>query len=168
MCAIIFFISAPATSQPQADRDMTGTRSEQHKALLTSFLREVWSDGDIERCARYLAETYTIHHDPGDPWEGQTLDLEGFKARVAVSRAPFRDQHFRIDEIIADADKAVATWHWSATHAGDYPGFPATGKPITMSGATLYYFDDRGRITGHWQVADRLSIYQQLQHARGA
>ena len=42
------------------------------------------------------------------------------------------------------------------------------GKPITMSGATLYYFDDRGRITGHWQVADRLSIYQQLQHARGA
>jgi predicted ester cyclase len=69
--------------------------------------------------------------------------------------------------MIADEDKVVVTWRWSAVHTGDYPGFPATGKLIPTSGATVYYFDDRGRITGHWQVTDKLSVYQQLQRARG-
>lgn len=147
---------------------MSTTQNEHHKALLASFLKEVWSDGAIERCGAYLAETYTIHHDPGDPWEGQSLDIKGFKTRAALSRAPFPDQQFQVQEMIADAGKVVATWRWSATHTGDYPGFPATGKPITTSGATVYYFDDRGRITGHWQIADKLGIYQQLQRARGA
>ncbi len=53
------------------------------------------------------------------------------------------------------------TWFWSATHAGDYPGFPATGKTISMSGATVYYFDG-DRLCGHWQIADRLGVFQQL------
>ena len=30
-----------------------------------------------------------------------------------------------------------------------------------MSGLTLYSFDG-DRLSGHWQVADRLSIYRQL------
>lgn len=64
---------------------MTATQDEKHKATLTGFLKEVWSDGAIERCDAYLAESYTIHHDPGDPWEGRSLDVEGFKARVALS-----------------------------------------------------------------------------------
>src|SRR5262249_12498833 len=132
-----------------------------------SFLQEVWSGGNIAEADAYLAEAYIIHHDPGDPWEGQSLDIEGFKMRAALSRAPFADQLFEIQEMIAEAGKVVATWLWSARHTGDYPGFPATGKPITASGITIYYFDDRGRITGHWQVADRLGIFQQLQGARG-
>jgi hypothetical protein len=32
-----------------------------------------------------------------------------------------------------------------------------------MSGATVYDFDPANRICGHWQVADRLGIYRQLQ-----
>jgi steroid delta-isomerase-like uncharacterized protein len=147
---------------------MTATRNDRRKAMLTGFLNEVWSSGDIERTDAYLAEAYTIHHDPGDPWEGQTLDLEGFKARVSLSRAPFSDQQFLVREMVADAGKVVATWLWSATHRGDLPGFPATGKPLKMSGATVYYFDSQDRITGHWQITDRLGIYQQLQRARGA
>ena len=31
-----------------------------------------------------------------------------------------------------------------------------------MSGATAYGFDAEGRITGHWQITDRLGVYQQL------
>jgi predicted ester cyclase len=53
------------------------------------------------------------------------------------------------------------TWYWSATHTGDIPGFPATGKQIRMSGATVYYVEN-GRFTGHWQVTDRLGVYSQL------
>ena len=46
----------------------------------------------------------------------------------------------------------------SVTHI---PGFPATGNQIRMSGATVYYIDG-GRLTGHWQITDRLGVYMQL------
>jgi predicted ester cyclase len=44
------------------------------------------------------------------------------------------------------------------------PGFPASGKQIRMSGATVYFFDGE-RISGHWQITDRLGVYQQLRQA---
>lgn len=56
------------------------------------------------------------------------------------------------------------TWHWVATHKGDFPGVPATGKEVRMSGATVYYVKD-GMFTGHWQITDRLGVYVQLQQA---
>lgn len=132
-----------------------------NKDILTRFFREVWTDGNVEAADRYLAPRYTIHHDPGDPWDGQTLDLARFKERLRTSRAPFPDQRFTIEELIAEAGKVVAAWTWAGTHTGDLPGFPASGKAITMSGLTIYYFDG-DKIAGHWQVADRLSVYQQL------
>jgi predicted ester cyclase len=132
-----------------------------NKRLLLRFLEEVWNAGDADASDRYVAPKYTIHHDPGDPWEGQELDLAGYKERVRMSRAPFPDQRFAIQDILAEADRVVITWLWSATHQGDIPGFAATGNKIRMSGATIYYIDD-GRLTGHWQITDRLGVYMQL------
>lgn len=133
------------------------------KQRLARFIREVWDDGHADAADAYLAETYTIHHDPGDPWDGAVLDLDGFKDRVVQSRAAFPDQHFDIQGLFADGDSVVMSWLWHATHQGDLPGFPATGMTIRMSGATVYAFDDEERLTGHWQVTDRLGVYQQLQ-----
>jgi steroid delta-isomerase-like uncharacterized protein len=138
--------------------------SSNAKEILGQFTREVWSEGNIEASDKYIASKYTIHHDPGDPWEGQELDLAGYKERVKALRAAFPDQFFDIQGFFADGDAVVMTWFWSATHKGDIPGFPASGKQIKMSGATVYYFDG-SRLTGHWQITDRLSVYQQLQRA---
>lgn len=133
------------------------------KVRLVHFIREIWDEGNADAADAYLAETYTVRHDPGDPWDGMTLDRAGFKDRVRTSRAAFPDQKFEIQGLFADGDSVVMTWLWSATHSGDLPGFPATGKTTQMSGVTVYDFDHEHRLTGHWQVADRLSVYQQLQ-----
>ncbi|MFA5951050.1 MAG: ester cyclase [Hyphomicrobium sp.] len=142
--------------------------SKHLESRLAAFTDEVWSSGRIDRCAEYVAAAYTIDHDPGDPWDGKTLDLEGYIDRVRRSRAPFPDQKFHIREMISDKNRVVMTWLWTATHAGDYPGFPATGQPLTMSGATMYYFNDDEKLTGHWQITDRLGVYQQLQRSKSA
>ncbi len=138
------------------------------KQRLARFIREIWDEGNAEAADDYLAAAYTIHHDPGDPWEGRTLDRAGFKDRVRQSRAAFPDQRFDIQALIAEGGDVVMTWLWTGTHRGDLPGFPATGKPIRMSGATLYRFDDEDRLTGHWQITDRLGVYQQLQRNMAA
>ncbi len=131
------------------------------KKILTRFLQEVWTEGNLDAVDKYIAPRYTIRHDPGDPWEKKELDLAGFKERVRLSRAPFPDQCFEIQGLFADGDAVVVTWLWTGTHLGDIPGFPATGKPISMSGASVYYFDG-DLLTGHWQITDRLGVYQQL------
>ncbi|EFG2885981.1 ester cyclase [Escherichia coli] len=135
---------------------------------LATFLDRVWSSGDIDAIDEFLADRYTIRHDPGDPWNGQTLDIAGFKERVRLSRAPFPDQRFDVQHWFENSEGVAVTWLWSATHLGDFPGFPATGKTISMSGATVYGFDASDRLTGHWQIADRLGVYQQLQQGRSA
>lgn len=134
------------------------------KKLLKEFIRRVWDEGDADAAAAFVASSYTIHHDPGDPWEGMTLDLEGFKDRVNKSRAPVPDQRFELQEVFENQAGVAITWLWQGTHRGTIAGFPPSGKQLRMSGATVYYFDG-DRITGHWQVADRLSVYHQLQQA---
>jgi len=134
------------------------------KEILAAFIQEVWNEGNLAAADKYIAGKYTIRHDPGDPWDKQELDLQGFKDRLRLSRAPFPDQRFEIQELFADGEAVVMTWFWTGTHLGDMPGFPATGISIQMSGATVYYFEGE-RITGHWQITDRLGVYQQLRQA---
>ncbi|RVT93388.1 ester cyclase [Sphingomonas crocodyli] len=142
-------------------------KANNRKERLACFIRDVWDEGDADAADAYVAPVYTIRHDPGDPWDGAVLDLDGFKDRVRQSRAAFPDQRFDIQGLFEDGDSVVMTWLWSATHQGDIPGFPATGKPIRMSGATVYAFDADDRLTSHWQITDRLGVYQQL-HANQA
>lgn len=132
--------------------------------ILESFIQRVWNEGDVESASDFIAPAYTIHHDPGDPWEGMTLDAEGFKDRVRESRAPVPDQRFELRDVLEVDDRVVVTWQWKGTHLGDIAGFPPSGRELSMSGVTVYYFDG-GCISGHWQIADRLSIYRQLQQA---
>lgn len=131
------------------------------KAVVAEYLRAVWNDGDVEACDRFLASSYVIHHDPGDPWDGQTLTLSAFKDRVRISRAPFPDQKFSIDTLLDDAGTVTVAWHWQGTFLADLPGFAATGKPVRTSGITIYHTSG-AVITGHQQVTDRLSVLQQL------
>jgi steroid delta-isomerase-like uncharacterized protein len=133
------------------------------KQRLVRFIQQVWDEGDADAADAYVADAYTIHHDPGDPWDGRVLDLAGFKDRVSQSRAAFPDQRFDVQGLFADGDSVVMTWLWAATHLGDLAGFPATGKTVRMSGATVYGFDGDERLTGHWQITDRLGVFQQLQ-----
>ncbi|MFA5162170.1 MAG: ester cyclase [Elusimicrobiales bacterium] len=131
------------------------------KEMLARFVREVWSGGDIEAADKYIAPQYTIHHDPGDPWDGKTLGLAEYKERVRLLRSAFPDQHFDLQGLFEDGNAIAITWLWTATHKGDIPGFPASGRQIKMSGATVYYFEN-GLLSGHWQITDRLGVYQQL------
>ena len=135
--------------------------SARNSALLRAFIDDVWNEGRVDAVERYVAAQYTIHHDPGDRWHQQTLDLAGFRTRLVESRAPFPDQRFSLRDVIACEDRVALTWTWQATHRGDIPGFAATNQLVRMSGATVYHVD-ADKLTGHWQIADRLGVFMQL------
>ncbi|MEM9634668.1 MAG: ester cyclase [Pseudomonadota bacterium] len=148
------------------DADHLRHSCKQQESRLSEFLDKVWNSGELEPIDQLVHSSYTIHHDPGDPWEGQTLTREGLKDRVSRSRTPFPDQAFDIQDMISARNRTAITWIWRGTHKQDFGHFRASGQLLTMSGATFYYFQE-GLLCGHWQMVDRLSIYQQLMVAAG-
>lgn len=129
--------------------------------VVRALLAQVWSDGDTAAIARLVAPRYTVHRDPGDPWEGQTLDRKGYAARLAHSRDAFPDLRFVVDDLLADGERVAVRWTAEGTHAGELPGLPATQRRLTFTGHT-HYAVAHGQVTGHWQVVDRLGFVGQL------
>jgi len=124
-------------------------------------MERVWNGGDLAAVDEFVAPRYTIHSDPGDPWDGQELDLEAFKSRMVTSRAPFPDLEFTLGELLEDGDRVAVSWRVQGTQAGAIGEHAASGKRIDAQGMTIYYFAE-GKITGHRQVVDRLTVMQQL------
>lgn len=140
--------------------------SDINKQTLIQFIETVWNQGNADAVAQFLADSYTIYHDPGDPWHQQTLSVAGFKERLSHSRAPFPDQQFHIQHLVAEGNHVSMAWLWSGTHLAPLGEFAPSGQTIEMSGVTHYMFEN-GRIAGHWQVSDRLAVYQQLMRNQG-
>jgi len=131
-------------------------------AFMRRFLDRIWGEEAVDEIPDFIAERYDILNDPGDPWHEQTLDREGYRNRLVTSRSAFPDQRFQPVDILTAPDRIAVSWHWTGTHAGDLPGFPASGRPIRMTGITVYGFDGR-HLTSHWQSVDRLGVFMQLQ-----
>lgn len=132
------------------------------KTVLQAFMDVIWNQGDFTQVDTYVSEAYTVKHDPGDAWEGQTLNRESFIERVMYSRNAFPDLNFDIQQMVAEDKRVVAFWIMSGTHQGDLDNLPATGQSFAISGMTIYEFDDNNKLSGHTQAYDRLSFMAQM------
>lgn len=133
-----------------------------NKETLKKLFERVWNNGDFNVVGDLVSPEYTIYHNPGDQREGQTLDNETYKKRVEFSREIFPDLRFVFNELLSEDNKVSVSWFMQGTHKGDHPQFPATGKKLNIPGMTIYYFDNEGKVTGHWQVIDRMLFLTQL------
>mgnify|MGYP000137350398 CR=1 FL=1 len=141
---------------------MKDLENQNLKSILESFIQDVWNRGDFSNLGNFLAPHYQIISDPGDPWEGETIDHATFKKRVLYSLNAFPNLHFNLQEII-QADEIVAVrWIMSATHTGDLPQLPATGKSFSINGLTFFYFEGN-KLCGHAQSFDRLGFLAQIE-----
>ena len=122
---------------------------------------EVWNKGDCRSLGEYLSTQYEIRNDPGDPWNGKTINETEFRERVAYSRNAFPDLRFDLQEMIEEDDKIAVRWSMSGTHRGDLPQLPATGKKFLITGMTFYYFKE-GKLCGHTQAFNQLGFLSQI------
>lgn len=132
------------------------------KTILQSFMDEIWNAGDFSNLDNFISNAYTIQHDPGDAWDGQTLDKATFIERVMYSCNAFPNLNFDIQQMIEEDNQIVAFWIMSGTHQGDLPNLPATGRPFSISGMTIYEFDNDDKLIGHTQAYDRLGFFMQM------
>ena len=86
---------------------------------------------------------------------------EGIKGFFAYFVKAFPDLNCTINDTIAEGNKVVDYFTFEGTHKGEFMGIPATGKRIKYNGMHIFSFE-KGKITGHWNVLDLLTLMIQL------
>ncbi len=120
--------------------------------------RQHFSAGDI---AAYLTTLYapdTAAHflPPGLP-----PGFAGLELFYGAFHTGFPDAQLHFDDVVAEGDKLAVRYHIAATHSGEFNGIPATGKPVSIGGATIMRFVD-GKVVERWSQSDFLGLMQQL------
>ena len=133
--------------------------TEENKATARRLIEE-WYKGQEAHMAAY-EELYApdyVYHGTG---VFADLDLAAMKQMVPAFWTAFPDQHYTLEDLIAEGDKVVCRYTWRATHQGEFMGVPATGKVVTYTGIIISRFA-RGKVVEDWVNADMLGLMQQL------
>jgi predicted ester cyclase len=116
---------------------------EQNKALVRRFIHCL-NTGDVAGAAEcFDTDRYYSH--------AHQADLAGTWERMKARRrsAVFTDMQSETVALVADGDRVVHHSRFTATHAGDFLGIPATGRRFTMDHIELWRIDG-GKIVEHW------------------
>lgn len=131
--------------------------SEQIKAVERRFIEEVLNGKDLTAADELVAEDVVEL----DPFPGQEQGREGLKELLGMLFAAFPDQHWTIEELIAEGDKVVNRFTWRGTHRGEFMGIPPTGRRVEVKGVVIDRIVE-GRIADTRILMDNLGLMQQL------
>ncbi len=131
--------------------------TEEIKVIETRFIEEVLNEKNLAAADELVAEDVVEL----DPFPGQEQGREGLKEVLGMLFAAFPDQHWTIEELIAEGDKVVNRFTWHGTHRGEFMGIPPTGRQVEVKGVVI----DRivqGKIADTRILMDNLGLMQQL------
>jgi steroid delta-isomerase-like uncharacterized protein len=83
------------------------------------------------------------------------------KQHIAGYEAGFPRYALDVEDMIAEADKVVLRFTFSATYGGGFMNIPATGQQVAVPGIIIYRIAD-GKIVEHWMLVDSAVLMQQL------
>jgi steroid delta-isomerase-like uncharacterized protein len=131
---------------------------EESKALVRRIADDIWNRGDLAAVGEVMAAD-ARYHGPHMPDGSGARD--DWRDAIAMYRGAFPDSHVTFEELLVSGDKIVGRWKATGTHTGALTGMAPTGKPIAISGITIYRFAS-GRIVEAWEELDLFGMWQQL------
>lgn len=151
----------------EASRLERGASPSSSAEVIDELFSRVWSFGDLQPIERLVAARYTVHSDPGDPWEGQVLDPQAYARRVQEWRRALPDLRLTIEEVLGGGSKVAVRWRAEGSHEGPWRGVAATHRRLRFGGHAIYELES-GVVSGHWQVVDRQGLAEQLGAGAGS
>ena len=88
-------------------------------------------------------------------------DVEGFLSSVEAVSSGLSDRKFELIETYVAEDVVTVIGKVSGQHTGEIFGIPATGNDVEFQSIAVHLIED-GQIAESWQMADRVSLIQQL------
>ena len=114
--------------------------------------------GDVGECLARVAPDLIINlAELPEPQHGRETWRQGFE----MMRRAFPDLRADIEDIVADRDKVAVRVRFRGTHAGEFLGFPATGRTVEYVSHEFYRIAD-GLIAEEWICSDMATLLRQL------
>ena len=144
---LLLVMALPCQAQPASDQ-------EKNKTVARTFFEEVLGQGKLEKYSDLHAADFVGHSAERDFTLAEDL------AVAREERTAMPDMQFAVNHVVAEGDLVVV--HWTAWGTNTQPGMglPATGKPIKVSGMTLFRFR-AGKISEEWNAWCMLSVLKQ-------
>jgi steroid delta-isomerase-like uncharacterized protein len=132
-----------------------GPVQEKNKTVARTFFEEVLGQGKLERYSDFHAADFVAHSAERDYTLGEDM------AVAREERTAMPDMQIAVKHMVAEGDLVMV--HWTAWGTNTQPGMglPATGKPVNVSGMTLFRFR-AGKISEEWNAWSMLSVLKQV------
>ena len=114
-----------------------------------------WGDGDLAAFERILAPGYIRRSKSGSE------DYASLQKTIEAMQKAFPDSVVEILQIVEDGDRVAIHWQTSATHQGTFMDVPATGRSVTVSGASFLRFEDE-KLAEEWVIWDPRELLSSL------
>ena len=137
---------------------MTTDVRTSNKQLVEAFIRELFTEGDLDAVDRYLSPAL-VNHDP--PFPGAPEGPEGMRAAAAAFRAALPNWHSEVEALVAEGDLVVERFTASGTHRGELMGVQPSGETLTLRGIQMFRIE-QGTIVERWGRLDELGLLRQL------
>ena len=131
------------------------TTIEENKALVRRFFTAV-ENNRLEEFDAIVAASYDDH------LVGQTPGREVLKKYFSGLHAAFDKLKLPIWDMIAEGDKVVVYNSVQGIHHGDYGSFKARGNRVDAKAFQIYRIEN-GQLAEHWELADFMTLLQQIQ-----
>ena len=128
-----------------------------HKALVRSYIEEVWTRGNLASVDIVLGPNYRRHLSPTT----EPLLLEGQKQRISGFRSAFPDVKITIEDVFTEDKYVIFRSTMRGTHRGVFQGIEPTGKPITVTLIDIIRVEN-GKFVEHWGGPDVFDLLKQL------
>ena len=132
------------------------TQAEANKAIIRRY-RQAHEQNDMAALDEIVAADLITHSQLPNVPPGR----EGGKMVHQGARVAFPDGKTTTDDLIAEGDKVVERFTLVGTHKGEFMGIPATGKPIKVTGMSIFRIAN-GKIVEHWGENDAMGLLMQL------
>ncbi len=149
-----FLLSLSVVAMTLLGQAQTVSEQEKNKAVAREFV-EVMNRGKLENYSDFHTADFVAHSAERDFTLAEDL------AAAREERAAFPDMQGAVNHMVAEGDLVVVHWTIWGTNTQPGMGLPATGKPIKISGMTLFRFKG-GKISEEWNAWSWLSVLKQL------
>jgi steroid delta-isomerase-like uncharacterized protein len=87
--------------------------------------------------------------------------VKSFLHTVQAVITAFPDIKWNILDMMADGDKVILRWTWTATNTQPFRGIPASNKTVTDNAIVIYQIKE-GKVINAWIQGDRLGVLMQM------
>ncbi len=119
---------------------------------------EAFNAHDLSTCESLITPDFIIHlAELSEPLHGR----ETWRQNAEVIQRAFPDLTAQIDGIVASEDQVALRLTFTGTHAGEFLGYPATGRTVHYISHEFYRVAD-GLVPEEWICSDMSSLMQQV------